>query len=126
MGAWGLGPFDNDDAADWVYTLEDEGLPAIESALDLGDGYVEAPAASEAVAAAAVVARAKGVAVSTSEEVEAWLTSAGSVDVVTLAPHAAAALEQVLEGSELAELHDEAGNDDWRREVEMLRDVLRG
>jgi len=25
VGAWGTGPFDNDDAGDWVYALEDGG-----------------------------------------------------------------------------------------------------
>ena len=28
MGAWGTGAFDNDDASDWVYELEDGGIDA--------------------------------------------------------------------------------------------------
>lgn len=33
MGAWGAGPFENDDAADWKAELEREGAAALVSAL---------------------------------------------------------------------------------------------
>ena len=33
MGAWGAGSFENDDAMDWVYELEEEGLEAVTAAL---------------------------------------------------------------------------------------------
>src|SRR5918996_298232 len=64
MGAWGAGIFDNDDAADWVYELEQAGddsvlaetLAAVANAG--ADAYVEAPDAAAALAAAAVVAAA--------------------------------------------------------------------
>ncbi len=62
MGAFGFGPFDNDDALDFLDEIEDA-EPAdrpelLRAALDqvLGDrGYVDAPKMSEAIAAAAVV-----------------------------------------------------------------------
>ena len=59
MGAWGVGIYDNDDAADWVAELEDGGLAVVSAALStIVDGdYVEAPEGARAVAAADVVAR---------------------------------------------------------------------
>jgi hypothetical protein len=126
MGAWGSGPFDNDDASDWVYSLEDDGVDALRSALEVDDGYLEAPAAAAAVAAAAVVGLAGGLAVESTEEVSDWLEEADTDEVGALAPAAAAVLGRVLEGSELAELHDESGDDGWREEVNALRAGLRG
>ena len=61
MGAWGTGPFDNDDAADWSADLENADDPAhlIEETLSLvvdAEDAVEAPVAHQAVAAAAALA----------------------------------------------------------------------
>jgi len=127
MGDWGLGPFDNDNAADWVYTLESDGVAAIAVALDLDAGHVDAPAASEAVAAAAVVGLVIGLTVeSTEAEVDDWVASADVEEVAAFLPAAAIALDRVLADSELAELHREAGNDDWRQQVAALRGGLRG
>ena len=59
-GAWDTGPFDNDDALDWVWELaESDDLSVIETALQAAaaeSGYLEAPTASTAIAAAEVVA----------------------------------------------------------------------
>jgi hypothetical protein len=63
MGAWDNGPFDNDDAADFAGDISEtaahrvaaqleEALTAVTNA----DGYVEAPAMNQALAAAAIVA----------------------------------------------------------------------
>ena len=63
MGAIRLGPFENDDALDFLDDLEDaepqERRQKVESALGRvlrSAGYIEAPTMSEAVAAAVVVA----------------------------------------------------------------------
>jgi Domain of unknown function (DUF4259) len=63
MGATGAGPFENDDALDFLDDLEDseptERRKKVVAAMErvLGDqGYIEAPSMAEAVAAAAVVA----------------------------------------------------------------------
>lgn len=63
MGAIGVGPFENDDALDFLDELEDSEQDArrakVETALARvvrASGYIEAPTMSEAVAAAAVVA----------------------------------------------------------------------
>ena len=64
MGAWGSGPFDNDDAADWLAELEDRGIEAIAAAFDAIPSdvaqYVEIPECSAAVAAAEVLAIMRG------------------------------------------------------------------
>lgn len=63
-GAWDAGPFDNDDALDWVWELESSvDLSAVEAALKAaanGGSYLEAPTGSAAIAAAEVVAALLG------------------------------------------------------------------
>jgi hypothetical protein len=63
VGAWGLGPFDNDTAGDWGYEL-DEAIPserpavlrkALATAAD-ETGYLDYTEAAQAIAAAAIVA----------------------------------------------------------------------
>ena len=63
-GAWDTGPFANDDALDWVWELsESNDLSVIETTLKSAansSGYLEAPTASMAIAAAEVVAALRG------------------------------------------------------------------
>ena len=64
MGAWGSGPFDNDDAADFITGIADMTTPGLVAAVigdallatTASDGYIEAPEMSRAIAAATVVA----------------------------------------------------------------------
>ena len=124
MGAWGTGAFENDDASDWVYELEDGGIDAIESALDdaVRSSDLSAPTDVNAIAAAEVVAAAIGRPVPGLREDIAVLV-AGVAPNVT-AEHAArarTAVERVLNASELAELWAETDDDEaWRRLVEDL------
>ena len=65
MGTWSHEPFGNDDACDWAYGLaESEGLSLIEESigrvLEIGEDYLEADVAEEAVAAAEVLAKLLG------------------------------------------------------------------
>jgi hypothetical protein len=64
MGAWGVLAFDNDDAADWAYDFaEADDLSLVESAFDTvaeAEDYLEAPEASNALAACEVLARLNG------------------------------------------------------------------
>ncbi len=64
MGAWGSGPFENDDAADWRYLLVDGGGPAVvaDALRNVVGGSPDLPDAANVVAAAAVVATGLGVA----------------------------------------------------------------
>lgn len=62
-GAWGEGSFENDDALDWVATCSSsKSISPVRQSLEraLRGKYLKAPEASSAVAAAEVVAAAKG------------------------------------------------------------------
>src|SRR5262245_24137255 len=100
MGAWGSGPFENDDAGDWVYDLEGaDDFAVVREALDVvGSRYLDAGEGAAAVAAAVVVAAAcdPGAVESVPEAVTAWLDDhARQVDPGDRRL-AAAALDRVL------------------------------
>ncbi len=109
MGAWGTGPFDNDDAADLLGELQTEGVGLLRETLEevtaLGpDGYLEAPAASRAIGAAEIVAASRGSAApdlppSTAQ----WIATSGSSDDELVAL-SAEAVNRVLTNSELKDL----------------------
>lgn len=133
MGTWGHGPFDNDDANDFLGDLLESGQPAddLRDALATGaldEGYLEAPDASIAVAAAAVIAVATagpvdGVPAEQAARVAELGLAADEAD--SLATEALAALDRVVAGSELAELWAEAGEAAaWRSALEPVRDAL--
>ncbi|MDR2255444.1 MAG: DUF4259 domain-containing protein [Arthrobacter sp.] len=135
MGAWGHEPFENDAAMDWAADLEDSGgleplRAALASAVEPG-GVEEADAGSEAVAAAAALARLghafEGVTGALPGEVTEWAADLRAGLDPQLAGLAVRALEAVLRGeeSELAELWDEAEDPAWREHTEALRDWLR-
>lgn len=111
MGAWDSGPFDNDDAADFAARVEDApGWATVKDALQsaLRSDYLEAPQASEAVAAAAFVAAAhSGDADLVTEERASVLKVLGAApaDLRVLATEA---LTRVAGDSELAELWNES------------------
>jgi len=113
MGAWGTGPFDNDGAGDFVWTVTDGGgLSVIEDAFDhvleAGGEDLEAPSAEEAIAAAAIVARLKDGA-PLADEVEAWIASEQPKVTDTLIAKARHALQRVMTApSELLELWQES------------------
>ncbi|MFP3463545.1 DUF4259 domain-containing protein [Arthrobacter globiformis] len=61
MGAWGFLPFENDDAMDWLDELEAGDAEVVRGALaNAGDGYVQAPDGSVAIAAAEITSAAHG------------------------------------------------------------------
>ncbi len=126
MGAWAHGGFDNDEALDFASELAagktwEPVSDAIASLMGASDGYLEAPEASRALAAAEVVAAAVGrPAAQLPAEVTAWVASAAVPDP-ELIGKARRAVERVLGDSELADLWD--GSPDsaqWRRDVEEL------
>ena len=132
MGAWGHRIFDNDDAADWVFELEEsEGDGLLERTLesvataDVED--VEGPDAAAALAAGEVVAAALGgsrdglaAGGSYAEGAVRWVDANGGTVRRSLAPLAVRALRCVRESSELRELWDEAGPDEWLAEIAAL------
>lgn len=131
MGAWGAGPFENDDAVDWVWELEDDTdgallIAAFDAVVQLPSGeQPEAPESSNALAAAEVVASARGHrSGELPTEAEEWIgRHAEDVDD-DLVALASAAVDRVLSDSELADLWDDAGDPEWRVVTNALRSRL--
>jgi hypothetical protein len=128
VGAWGSGPFENDDAADWRYLLVDGGGPeVVADALRavIGAGPADLGAASNAVAAAAVVGAGLGVAeAEVPDDVRSWVAGIAPSTWPLLASDAVQALDRVLTASELRELWDESEDDSWAAETGALRDRI--
>ena len=126
MGAWGVGHFDNDDACDWVWELEDTGtaspVTAAFAAVEAGANYLEAPDACIALAAAEVVAAWAGNPAAETPDTVIDLVEGFSepLDPALLA-RARAAVERVATDSELRELWAETEDfAAWRATVDGL------
>ena len=129
MGAWGAGPFDNDDAADWAYLLTDDANDSVvrDALVAVVGGSADARAASAAVGAAAIVAAGAGrPGGDLPREVRAWIDARRDDRWSALLPTAVAALDAVLADSELAELWAESGDGAWLEAVADLRGRLAG
>ena len=130
MGAWGVGTFENDDAGDWVYRLEEsEGLTLLTETLAPAadpSGYLEAPACTEALAAAEVVAALAGrPAPDLPEEVQTWVKAHRAQVPGELRDLALRAVDQVAGDSELKELWQESDEmAAWSDRVQELRGRL--
>jgi hypothetical protein len=105
---WGSGPFDNDDAADFVADLTGmasaDRAQRLRAALTLPGGYLQIDDASVAVAAAALIAASNGMPVTRSAAVEELIQS-GIVPVDDQARAQAAAALSRVNGDE-SEWHD--------------------
>jgi hypothetical protein len=122
-----MDPFDNDDAGDWSWTLEDGAGPeAVRDALAAAVApSPDESTAAPAVAAAALVAAARGMPVVLPDTMQEWLAAQATGSVGVLSPVAVAALDSVLGASELADTWDEQGPA-WREQVAAMRDGLAG
>jgi len=124
MGAWGTAAFDNDDASDWVYELEKDGIAAVDAALKeaLGPQELETPTDVNAIAAGEVIAAALGRPVEGLRDDIVGLANGLAPSIMSEhAARARTAVERVLAGSEIAELWAETEDDDeWRGLVEDL------
>jgi hypothetical protein len=131
MGIWGAGALDNDTAVDWMYGLgEVPDMSLIEGTLDralaVGDDYLEAADAQEAIAAAEAVARLLGnfgVRNDYSRTMDDWvsyMTEKPSLELLTKAWRIVARVQQPP--SELLELwvaNDKA--EAWSRSLADLK-----
>jgi hypothetical protein len=113
MGAWGIGPFDNDDAGDLLAELAGmNGLgraQRVKTALILPDGYLGVDSGSMAIAAAALVAAASGMPLDGPVEAEELIRSGTIPSDDEIRAHTRAALARVnTDESEWHELWAEA------------------
>jgi hypothetical protein len=130
MGAWGVGVFENDDASDWVYELEQSSdLSVVQQALAEVAGThdedgPQALDAAAALAAAEVVATLRGrPGDGVPDDVGKWVAALGEPASGELVELARAAVRQVLTASELKDLYDEAGvesSEEWEACVDDL------
>jgi hypothetical protein len=135
MGAWDHTTFGNDDACDWGGDLRScEDLSFVEETLDTvidtGEEYLEAPECSQAIAAAEVVARLQvrfGLRNAYTESVDEWVAAHPQTVPVALAKKAHAALDRILtRPSELLELWEESDDfESWKGTVIELKSRIR-
>jgi len=131
MGAWNSDPFGNDTAGDWKYDLEQsDDLSFIEETLqtviDVKDGYLEAPEAEAAIAAADTLARLKGkfyMKDAYTESVDQWVEAHKIPPPKELIDLAIQAIDRILsEPSELLELwQDSEDFETWTMHIKSLK-----
>ena len=131
MGAWGTGNFENDDAGDWAWELDDAADDALlRSTLETvteADGQPEAPDAANALAAAEVVAALAGHPVSGQlpESVEQYVKRVSTAPSPELVQLAIAAVKRVEKDSELKDLWLESDSySEWQAVIADLRGRL--
>ncbi|HYD89437.1 MAG TPA: DUF4259 domain-containing protein [Vitreimonas sp.] len=130
MGAWGSGPFDNDDAGDLLGSLVDAGNWTIaeqsfDAVLSVGEGYLEAPESSAAIAAAAIVAHKFGNLAVDIDPEDAPAIAALRAPSAELIEKARSALARIKKQSELADLWDDAGaKDEWLATLTPIENAL--
>jgi hypothetical protein len=135
MGAWGAGSFENDDALDFLGDFEDRpSIARIEEALLAATGddekYLEAYECCVAIAAAELVAAAKGNPLEGYQfeaETTAFLNGkVNAADLTRVAAKAIAALDRIARDSELKELWDDPDVEEdaraqWNRSIGDLQ-----
>jgi hypothetical protein len=130
MGAWSHEPFGNDDAGDWVWTLEEaDDFSVIEKALaavtDEREEYLEAPQCTEALAAAEIVAALLGKPTqSLPDDAAAWVKGK-PLPPESLVSKASEAVASILASSEIDELWKESESyAQWQAVTNDLQDRL--
>ncbi|MCI0361602.1 MAG: DUF4259 domain-containing protein [Planctomycetaceae bacterium] len=127
MGAWGEGVFENDQAGDWLDQLVESGKPsAIDTALSVAikarPGQLDADDAAAALAAAEVVAAARGHRhADLPDDVKQWLASSRYAPTAAAVALCVKSVARVRDDSELAELWAEGDElAAWNRGISGL------
>jgi hypothetical protein len=131
VGRWGVGSFENDDAAGWLAKLgaiTPNDLTKIFLHAANNPGYLEAPDASVAVAAAEMIAALNGSsAAGVPREIVEWTKGNRQATTPELKALAIRALDRVRRNSELKDLWLEAdGLNDWIAAIHDLQTRLGG
>lgn len=132
MGAWGMKPFENDSACDWVYDLQKKGIKAIEEAFtweEENDEYLDSSFGTEIIAAAEVLYAIKnGPRKDVPEDVLNEIQKFNSEQVQHLYRICVKAIDRVMgKDSELYDLWEETGEDFkiWSDDVIELKEGLK-
>lgn len=135
MGAWGVLAFDNDEANDWAYGLDDvSDLSLVDGAFGRVEAsagrYLEQGDAAEALGACEVVARLQGRSGYTNaytDKVDKWVAEHRISPSTELIARGNAVIDRILGAdSELRELWEEAGDSEWQAAVADLRTRMTG
>ena len=137
MGTWGIEPFENDTAADWVWDLEESSsIEPLTTALDVGPAYIDADVGVLAVCAAHLLAAARDPrrVEEIPEDLLEFLTKHRPALLAIDPQPAVAVLKRILDedDSELAQLWQESDEDHakWVAHVsgiiETLKQPIRG
>ncbi len=130
MGAWNAGNFGNDDAVDWLNSLDEHSNEAaLRQVIDTinlfpEDEYLDAIFCAQALAAAELLATAKGSPPSEGlpETAVAWFKRNSFEPDDELLATARRAVDRILNNSELKELWQEgSANDEWHLTIIDLR-----
>lgn len=131
MGAWGHDAFSNDDAWDWFGELEatEDPVPFLIETLEkkAEDDYLELPDSGGMVAAASIIAAARGTTPSQfPDSVREWLKGK-EASLQPLSDKALAALAKVRgEGSEMRDLWEESKHyAEWCAHLDEIAAALR-
>lgn len=117
-GSWGAKGFDNDDALDFAQLcIASKSAAPIAAALQAADrpGYLEAGQGAAAIAAAELVAAAKGKPGELPKELGNWFKKQPKHELVKLSPLARRVLARVKDpgASELRQLWQESDDKQW-------------
>jgi hypothetical protein len=133
MGAWSAEPFGNDTAADWAWELEEnDDWSFVADAVGpvfQADGVIDQDVATVTIAAAEVVAHGLGRATQDDAYTEAvgpFVGRAGTPPDFLVELAVAALALATGPTSELTELWDETGSDEWREANTKIEGALRG
>jgi len=135
VGTWGVLAFDNDEACDWAYGLDDvHDLSLVEEAFRIVEGaergLLEQGDAAEALAACEVVARLRGrpgYQNAYTEKVDRWVSAHRITPTAELIARGDAVIARILgDRSEMLELWEDAGSDEWLAAVSDLRQRMAG
>lgn len=127
MAAWDTGPFDNDDAVDWLEELIDSSDISILSATldvigDVGEDFLESADCCNAIAAAEIVAALLGQAgAGLPAKAKAWIKKYKKLDAAPLLPTAQAVVQRIRKKSELKDQWEESEDPDkWYAAIDDL------
>lgn len=129
MGAWGPKTFEDDTANDWIAELvdSDDARSFLMDSIQVGSDGLEADECSVVLAASeTIVAILDEPRAGIPDELVDWLGDNDCDDISDLPAIAAKSVKKVMaDDSEMNELWQEGeGYEEWRAEVEQLKEIL--